>query len=170
MKSVIFTQDQIKALPNMSAWREVIDIPLFIDKSTMEPIDIDGTDFWISDDTCGCASLLPYQIGDEVAVLEEYCRYHEVNYIKKQSGASFSEVSDGYVCYKADGFDSVDEAIRHIKCMATLSLEDVIFEYDEFQPAKKMLLKSSRFKLKVTGVCVVQEDGKWFFEYQFNKG
>lgn len=97
----------------------------------------------------------PYgQPGDRLWVKETHARYHTVNHIVHSGGRAFSEVSDGLVAYKADGFDTIDDLKQHIRLMSGSDMEAVEVENDRWRPSIFMPRWASRILLEITEVRV----------------
>ena len=97
----------------------------------------------------------PFKVGDEIHWQEGWVRYQTVINVVKQSGASFAEVQDGQVAYKADGYDAVLDLKEHIRLMSSDNpLEGLCVEHEEFQPASEMPHEFIRIKHRVTAVEV----------------
>lgn len=97
----------------------------------------------------------PYgKVGDILYVRETGVRYHTINHIRKPSGASFSEVSDGLYAYKADGFETLEELRTHIRLMSDASFEGVEFDGNRWHPSIHMPKWAARIFLKITDISV----------------
>ncbi len=88
--------------------------------------------------------------GDRLWVRETWTEYHTVNYIKRADGRSFSEVSDGCIAYKADGYESINDLKEHIQLMSECDLEAV--ETNRWRPSIHMPKKYARIWLNVIRV------------------
>lgn len=98
------------------------------------------------------------QSGDRLYVREAGLLYQTVDYIKKQSGASFSEISDGFYAYRADGYGSVEDFKRHITIMTDCLREAVYVDRDRWRPSIHMPKWAARIWLNVK--CVWLERAK----------
>ena len=99
--------------------------------------------------------LCPYgQPGDRLWVRETWIHYHTINHRVRMDGGSFSEVSDGYAAYKADGFDSIQDFKDHIRLTSDSGFEGIEVWNDQFRPSIHMPRWASRITLEVVSVKV----------------
>ena len=171
MKSIILTTDEVRAVldgtktmfripikPQPSAdWipysygevHKMVDGEFVLDKHD-NPI-VSGYGF--SNQEGDEAHVSKYQVGDVIYVREAFTVYQTVNYIKKNDGRAFSEISDGHYEYKAD-FDSIEDLKDHVRLMSDCSFEAVYVKDDKWHSPATMPREAARIFLRVTGVRV----------------
>ena len=97
----------------------------------------------------------PYGVpGDRLWVRETWAHYQTVDRRVRFDGASFSEVSDGFAGYRADGHDTIEDFREHVRLMSGLDLEAVEINGDRWRPSIHMPRWASRITLEVTAVRV----------------
>jgi hypothetical protein len=112
--------------------------------------------------------LPPYAPGERF-VKEAYCIYHTINHVRRQDGRSFSEVSDGLVAYKADGYGSIKDLKDRIRLMSGADFEGIEVKGDRCQSVRSMPEWASRYiltlgppvpgRLGEVGVSEMQQEG-----------
>ncbi len=92
--------------------------------------------------------------GDELWVRETHAIYQTINMVKPGdgSGRAFSEVSDGRVAYRADGFDTIADLRDHVRLMSDASFEGVEVKGNKWQPSIHMPRWASRTQLVVKDI------------------
>jgi hypothetical protein len=104
-----------------------------------------------------------YQVGDLLYVKETYAIYQTVNYMHLHDGRSFSEVSDGQIAYRADGFTDI-KGLKDLIRLISDSNESV--EVSGWKSPMYMPKKYARIWLEVTDVKaervqdITEEDAK----------
>ena len=97
----------------------------------------------------------PYGIpGDRLRVQETVAIYQTIDHVRKPDGRAFSEVSDGLVLYRADGYESTEDAKEHVKLMSGLGCEGVVIEDDKWRLPIHMPRWCSRINLLRKGTRV----------------
>ncbi|MEZ2446091.1 hypothetical protein AB6805_30455 [Chitinophaga sp. RCC_12] len=92
--------------------------------------------------------------GSILWVRETWCLYQTVNHRRVNTGASFSEISDGNYGYKADGFNSISEFKDHVRLMSDSSFEAVEVKDNKWKPSIHMPKDACRIYLQNTGVRI----------------
>jgi hypothetical protein len=101
------------------------------------------------------AVLCPYGApGERLWVRETWAHYQTVNSVRRPSGASFAEVSDGLAGYRADGHETIEDFRKHVQLMSGCDLEAVEINGDRWRPSIHMPRWASRLSLEITGVRV----------------
>ncbi len=91
-----------------------------------------------------------YQVGDVVWVRECWAHYQTVNHVRRASGTSFSEVSDGLAGYRADGHDTIEDFRKHVRLMSECDLESIEIKGDRWQPSIHMPRWAARTFIEIT--------------------
>lgn len=121
---------------------------------TPEVNDDGDAEFYIGDE-CVHIKPCPYgQPGDLLWVRETWAHYHTVNRALRSGGRSFSELSDGFAGYRADGHDTIEEFRDHIRLMSGCDLEAVEINGNRWRPSIHMPRWASRLTLRITDVRV----------------
>jgi hypothetical protein len=92
--------------------------------------------------------------GDLLYVRETWALCQTVDHIRRQDGRTFSEISDGFPSYKADGFDSIKDLKEHLLLTGEASMEEVLVDGDKWKPSIHMPKKIARIWLEVKDVRV----------------
>lgn len=119
------------------------------------PSDIaDGEFHYLSTNGLSGPYRLPAAPGDRLWVQETWARYQTVNHVWRPDGRAFSEVSDGFAGYRADGHDTIEDFRTHVRLMNGCDLEHVEIEGDRWRSPIHMPRWASRITLEVTGLRV----------------
>lgn len=106
-------------------------------------------------DTNGRCYECPFGTPGEISwVQETFAIYQTIDYVRKLDGRAFSEVSDGAVLYRADGYESVKDAKEHVKLMSGLGCEAVEVEDDKWKAPIHMPRWASRINLLIKDIQI----------------
>lgn len=119
-----------------------------------EMVDLGGAWGLLDGDLSG-EWVCPYGVPGDLLWVRETCTiYHTINHIRRASGASSSEVSDGLVGYRADGHGTIEDFRSHVASMSGSDLEAVEINGDRWRPSIHMPRWASRITLRITDVRV----------------
>jgi hypothetical protein len=80
---------------------------------------------------------------------ETFARYQIINHVRRMDGRPFSEVSDGCIAYREDGYGTIPDLKAHIQLTSESDFEGVEVEFDRWQSPAVMKSRESRFLFTV---------------------
>jgi len=88
----------------------------------------------------GDISIVPRcRPGDRLWGREAFAKYQTVDYVRRSDGRAFSEVSDGFVAYRADGYGSIEDLREDIRLADEAALCEAVEIYrDRWLPSIHM--------------------------------